>query len=202
MKSHLTSFGTPGIGVVPYGVHMCRFYPSRQDLIDGLIPYFLAGLENNERCIWMASASLPAGEIEIEIARSPELARGVAARQFVIADAIDWYGDPATLQADEIIRRLIDEEERALADGSQGLRIAGNMSFIPRAHWDRLMDYENRLNHWLKDRRILMCCNYHRGECWPVDVLEVVHRHDGALDRAGKHWHVFFAPPRPALCNA
>lgn len=63
MTSHVTQFGTPGIGAVPYGFHFCHFYSSRQDLLDGLIPYFHAGIKANERCIWIASSPLPIEEI-------------------------------------------------------------------------------------------------------------------------------------------
>jgi len=36
------------IGDVPWGTHFCQFYETKQDLIDTLVPYFRAGLEDNE----------------------------------------------------------------------------------------------------------------------------------------------------------
>ena len=36
------------MGAVPWGTHLCQFYQTKDDLIDILVPYFKAGLENNE----------------------------------------------------------------------------------------------------------------------------------------------------------
>lgn len=43
------------IGDVSWGTHFCQFYQTREDLIEILIPYFKAGLENNEFCMWITS---------------------------------------------------------------------------------------------------------------------------------------------------
>jgi hypothetical protein len=192
MKSHLTNFGIPGVGVVPYGVHLCHFYPKPQDLIDGLIPYFSAGLANNERCICVASSPLPAEEIRKQVANVPELEKAVATRQLIIADADEWFGAPEALKPDEVVKRWIDEEARALAEGFEGLRLAGDTNFVSRANWGRFMEYEASLNEALKNRRIVVCCCYAREKCRPVDFLEVVHCHHGALDRDDLHWQIFF----------
>jgi len=39
------------LGDVPWGTHLCQFYHTKEDLIDILVPYFKAGLENNEFCM-------------------------------------------------------------------------------------------------------------------------------------------------------
>jgi hypothetical protein len=46
------------IGDVPWGTHFCQFYETKEDLIDMLVPYFKAGLENNEFCMWIISEPL------------------------------------------------------------------------------------------------------------------------------------------------
>jgi hypothetical protein len=46
------------IGDVPWGTHFCQFYQTKEDLIDILVPYFKAGLENNELCMWITSEPL------------------------------------------------------------------------------------------------------------------------------------------------
>jgi len=47
--------GIPVIGNVSWGTHFCQFYQTREDLIDVLVPYFKAGLESNEFCVWVTS---------------------------------------------------------------------------------------------------------------------------------------------------
>ena len=43
-----------GLGEVPWGSHVCQFFQNGCDLRDTLVPYFKAGLENNERCLFVA----------------------------------------------------------------------------------------------------------------------------------------------------
>ena len=38
---------------MPWGRHLCLFYETKQDLLDTLVPYFKAGLESNEFCVWV-----------------------------------------------------------------------------------------------------------------------------------------------------
>jgi len=46
------------IGRVPWGTHFCAFYKTSDDLADILLPYFEAGLKNNEYCMCIASEPL------------------------------------------------------------------------------------------------------------------------------------------------
>ena len=50
-----------GIGVVgdvPWGTHFFMFHETKEDLLDILTPFFKAGLENSELCVWIISEPL------------------------------------------------------------------------------------------------------------------------------------------------
>jgi hypothetical protein len=194
--SHISSFGIPGLGAAPYGLHICHFYPTRQDLVDGLVPYFEAGIDNNERCIWVTSSPLPAQDALIEISKSEKLMRAVTSGQLRVFDAIEWYGEPETFDAEQVIQHWLEEEQRALADGFQGLRITGNTSFVPRSRWYQLIEYERNLHDRIRNRRIIACCSYLREQCGAVEVLEVTRCHHGSLDRTDDHWDLFLEKPK------
>ncbi len=49
----LTDTGLPAVGRVPWGSHFSIFYETKNDLLDILVPYFKAGLEQNELCLWI-----------------------------------------------------------------------------------------------------------------------------------------------------
>jgi MEDS: MEthanogen/methylotroph, DcmR Sensory domain len=60
-----TELRKTGIGVVSdvlWGMHFCHLYETKEDLLDMLVPYFKAGLENHEFCLWLIAAPLTAGE--------------------------------------------------------------------------------------------------------------------------------------------
>ena len=62
MEDELRHSGIDVIGNVPWGTHFCQFYKTKQDLIDILVPYFKAGLENNEFCMWVTAEPLMVAE--------------------------------------------------------------------------------------------------------------------------------------------
>jgi hypothetical protein len=58
MREDLRESGIDTIGDVPWGTHICQFYQTKKDLADTLVPFFKAGLENNELCLWVTSKPL------------------------------------------------------------------------------------------------------------------------------------------------
>src|SRR3974390_3893553 len=75
------------VGDIPWGTHLCQFYQDKQDLIDILVPYFRAGLENNELCIWVTSDPLGAAEAKAALADDlEEIEMYIATGQLAILD--------------------------------------------------------------------------------------------------------------------
>lgn len=64
VENELRKSGLKLIGNIPWGTHLCQFYKTKKDLIDILVPYFKAGLENNEFCMWVASDPLSVEDAE------------------------------------------------------------------------------------------------------------------------------------------
>ena len=58
MEEKLRKTSIEAIGDVPWGTHFCQFYQTKEDLIDILVPYFKAGLEDNEFCMWITAEPL------------------------------------------------------------------------------------------------------------------------------------------------
>jgi MEDS: MEthanogen/methylotroph, DcmR Sensory domain len=52
---YITRCGLPGIEHVPFGMHACHFYRNRNELVAAMVPYFIAGLRENERCLWITA---------------------------------------------------------------------------------------------------------------------------------------------------
>jgi hypothetical protein len=55
MTSKLRNTGIGPVGYRPWGTHFCSFYATKTDLVEMLVPYFKAGLENKEFCVWVLS---------------------------------------------------------------------------------------------------------------------------------------------------
>lgn len=59
----LRQTGIGVVGDVPWGTHFFLFHETKQDLIDACIPYFQAGLETQELCMWVIADPLTEEEV-------------------------------------------------------------------------------------------------------------------------------------------
>ena len=57
----LRKAGIRVMGNVPWGAHICVFYETKEDLLDTAAPYFAAGLNSNEFCVWAVSEAADGG---------------------------------------------------------------------------------------------------------------------------------------------
>lgn len=187
--SYTTDCGIPGLGKIPWGSHFCQVYSNRRELVEALVPYFQSGLRNDERCLWIAADPLAAADAEAELGKAePGLARMKRDGRIEIRDAGAWYSGVQGLN--ELAARWLEEEERALAGGYRGLRIAGNAGFLRRESWDAFMAYENAATRAFRDRRIVALCSYDFAQCEPTDLFEAVRSHFFTFGCRDESWQV------------
>ena len=186
-----TRSGLPGIDQVPVGMHACHFYADRGELVAALVPYCIAGLRGNERCLLVTAPPLPASEAIQELrAAWVGIDDAIQMGALRVLDFDQWYASSGGLKGLEVVQLWLEEEERALAEGYSGLRIAGNTSFLAPKDWATFMEYEEAVSARLSNRRIVALCSYALAECDDVRMNEVIHTHHCGLERAKANWRV------------
>jgi two-component system, sensor histidine kinase PdtaS len=188
----ITDCGVPGVKGIPYGAHLCHFYEGQQDLAETLVPYFAAGLRNNERCIWVTADPLRSAQAKAALRSAvPDADAFLAQDKLRILDFPDWYTTSAGKPKGSIVANAWLEEERAaLADGHAGLRISGNTSFLADGDWDEFIEYEHILGEAFQGRKIVTLCSYAVERRDAVKTLDVVHSHHSTLHRTDASWQV------------
>jgi two-component system, sensor histidine kinase PdtaS len=194
--SHITRFGLPGIDRIPFGMHACHFYSNRDELAGALVPYFLAGLNANERCLWVTAPPLAAREAHMAM-RGHGVDDAIQAGTLVVLDFDQWYATSGGLKGHDVVDLWLKEEERALADGYSGLRIAGNMSFLTPDTWSTFIEYEHAVTAQFKNRRIIALCSYMLPQCSNGQMSEVLAVHHCGLQGAQADWKWVAAPQFP-----
>lgn len=188
---HLTDCGLPGVREIPYGVHMCHFYETREELAAALVPYFAAGLRRRERCLWITAEPLDAASARNELQKAGlDVEAAVREGSLVVRDYSDWYAEAGSLKGDAVVDLWLAEESRALAEGYSGLRITGNVSFVTPADWPLFMEYEAAIHKALHGRRIVTLCTYHLGRYGAAEVFDVVRRHHCTLEHPDQGWQL------------
>jgi len=197
MHSHFTDCGLPGVSQIPYGVHMCCFYKTREELVAALVPFFLAGLRANERCVWITAEPFPAVDAIVELEKAGMDARAQIERgALVVRDFSDWYAEAGALKGSDVVDLWLAEEARTLAAGYTGMRITGNVTFLQGGEdWSVFMEYEALVNRAFAGRRIVTLCTYWLEQCGPTEMMEVLQRHNAALERPDEGWQVLTPSP-------
>lgn len=186
-----TVCGISSIGALPWGTHLCHFYLKHEDLVCALVPFFKAGLENGERCLWVTADPLRAVAARAELSRVvPGLDARIERGDIAIRDYDTWYTTGEQPRGEAVVGQWLKEEERALAAGYSGLRLTGNTSFLRPETWAGFLDYERAVTEAFRHRRILALCSYPLIQCRGADVFDVVKRHPLTLDCRDGEWDV------------
>ena len=191
MSTELRRSGIDIIGDVSWGTHFCQFYRTAQDLLDILVPYFVAGLQNNEFCMWITSEPLGRGAAEKALAEAlPDLERYVRKGQIEILPYTDWYLREGTFDSARVLADWVRKLETARAKGFDGLRLTGNTFWLEKKDWKAFTDYEAAVDGVIGRYRMLAVCTYSLDRCGANEVLDVVRNHRFALVRRESKWEL------------
>src|SRR4029453_11211848 len=106
---------TVSVSDLPWGTHFCHFYATPQDLLDTLVPFFSAGLEKDEYCLWVVSPSLTINDATAALrSRLPDVDRHVAEGRLEIVPSPDWYLRDGRFDAAVVLRSWHEKLEAAL----------------------------------------------------------------------------------------
>lgn len=182
--------GIEAVGAVQWGAHFCQFYETADDLVDTLVPFFKAGLDNNERCMWVTANPLRASDATDALrAAVPDLDRRLSRGQIEIIDHDRWYQtQKGKAGADEVILGWTQRKDEALAQGYGGFRLTGNTYFLEARDWDDFAEYEKKVNACFCDQRIIALCSYCTLRCDAGGAMDVVQNHEFALTRRRGAW--------------
>jgi PAS domain S-box-containing protein len=184
-------FGVDIVGEIPWGTHLCQFYRTKKDLTDVLVPYFGAGLANNEFCMWVTSQPLEVEEAKEALRKAvPNLEERIRNGKIEILSYVDWYLVGGRFDADRVLDGLVRKEKAALSRGSAGLRFTGNTFWIERGAWKSFVDYEEKVNEVIGSHRMIALCTYSLAKCTGSDVVDVMRNHAGTLIRRRKTWNL------------
>jgi len=179
------------LGDVPWGTHFCQFYLTKKDLIDILVPYFKAGLENNEFCMWITSEPLSEKEAKEAMREAlPDFDRYLKREQIEILPHEEWYLKEGTFNLQRVLNAWIDKHNQALAQDYDGLRLTGNLAWLEERDWRNFIEYEEKMNNVIDKYRMMAICTYSLDKCGASEVIDVVSTHQFALRKREANWEL------------
>src|ERR1700733_6284088 len=195
MATQLRKSGISVVGDLPWGTHFCHFYETEDDLLDILIPFFKAGLENNEFCLWIVFDPLPKEKAIAALREAvPDLDRRLEAGDIEILSHLEWYLKGGGFDLQRTVRGWKEKLASALARGCAGMRANGNESWVNETHWQDFAAYEAELNRILPAMQMIVVCTYPLAVARGSEVFDVARTHEFAVARLHGKWEVVETP--------
>ena len=189
MNQNLRNSGIDIIGDVSWGTHFCQFYQTKEDLMDLLVPYFKAGLKNNEFCMWVTSHPLDAKEAKEALRGAvPDLDVYLEKGQIEIIPYTDWYIKEGVFDSDNVLNGWVEKLNQPLANGYDGLRLTGNTFWLEKEDWNDFVDYEEEVDRVLGNYQMMSLCTYYLDRCNATEIIDVVVNHQFALIKRDGKW--------------
>ena len=177
------------LGEVAWGTHVCLFYETKEDLLDTLVPYFKAGLESKEFCLWAVSEPLTEDDAINALRQSvPRFDRFLANRSIEIVSAREWYLEGDRFDLKRVIGGWNEKLRHALANGFKAMRVSGNTSWLYSKHWKDFCAYERDINESIRGQRMSVLCTFPLAASEPSDILDVSSAHQFAIARRNGEW--------------
>lgn len=181
--------GIAALGKVPWGTHVCLFYQSKMDLLNVLPPYFKAGLESGELCIWVTSDLLPAGEAENTMRKTmPDSGEYLERGQIEILPHSHWYLRGGSFDMQRVLRGWIGKLNEALTKGYAGIRVSGDTTWLQKRTWKNFVHYEHKVNEVIRQYRMIAICSYCLDKCGAKDIIDVINNHQVGLIKEDGKW--------------
>src|SRR6266850_1010449 len=194
-ESRLRHTGISVVGDMPWGTHFCHFYDSIQDLLDTVVPYFKAGLDDKEFCVWVIAEPLTKEEAWNALRLAvPDLDRHLADKSIEMFVGEEWYLKNDTFDLQRVISAWNEKLEQALARGYAGMRVSGDTCWLRKKDWQDFCSYENHLNESISDQAMTVWCTYPLAKSGAAEILDVARTHQFCLTRRSGNWEVIETP--------
>jgi signal transduction histidine kinase/PAS domain-containing protein len=191
LEPKLRRTGIGVVGDVPWGTHFFLFYEAKEDLLETLVPYFRAGLEDGEFCMWVVPDPLTQEEALAALSRGiPGFDKYMAEESMELVEGHEWYLHDNQLNVGLVAQKWNQKLDYALSHGYTGLRLAGSTAWLAKKDWKEFCEYEKEVNDNIIDSAMTALCTYPLHASGAAEILDVTRTHQFAIARRHGSWEI------------
>jgi DNA-binding CsgD family transcriptional regulator len=191
LKDALRQTGIVVQGNIPWGTHLCLFHETKQDLLDTMVPYFRAGLENKEFCLWILQPSISRQEALDALRRGvPDFDRYRSEGSIELVSQDEWYAEDGRFELATVIERFLEKTEEAISKGYAGLRANGSSAWLQEADPITFGEYEKKLDDLIAGEKMIVVCSFALRESDSALVLDAARTHQLTAALRDGSWEI------------
>ena len=195
MTTNLRKSGINAVGDILWGTHFCQFYETKDDILDLLVPFFKAGLEQNEYCFWIVCEPVSEKEAYEALHKSvPRFQEQIEKKSIEIFSCKEWCEKSGKLDSKLVLEAAIKKLEDALKRGYDGARMNGNERWLGRDDWKDFMKFEREISSFIKDRQMIILCTYPLHGPDGAALLDGANAHERVVTKRKWEWEISEEP--------
>ncbi len=197
MREQLRKSGIDVIGDISWGTHICQFYQTKEDLMEILITYFKAGLENNEFCLWVTSQPVEVKDAKEALSRAiPDFNTYLERGQIEIIPYTDWFITNGVFDSKRVSNSRFEKLNHALYSGYDGMRLSGNTTWLEKENWSSFIEFKEQTDKAMDTYKMVNLCTYFLDRHNAAEIIDVVVNHQFALIKREGKWKCIESPKR------
>jgi DNA-binding CsgD family transcriptional regulator len=181
----LRDTGLEAVGEVPWGTHFSVFYETRKDLLDIVVPFFKAGLQANEFCLWIVANSelFTINEAKAALQKAvPDLDRLLKIGNIEIVPYYKWFLNGRAVSVRKAITRFRQRVSEAAQRGFSGTRLTGSPAWMRNNLRARsFRDFEQKFDGQLTREQMIAACTFPLRLSGAEDILNAARTHQFAV---------------------
>jgi PAS domain S-box-containing protein len=181
--------------------HLCVIWETQEQQFAAAIPFVRAGLEHGEKCLYIADAGTAPAALKAMSARGIDAATAIETGALTVVTENEAYLRQGCFDPDAMISFLAQSVSAAKAAGYSALRFVGEMTWSSGADagTERLIEYESKLNHFLRDYDASAICLYDHKRFSPEVILGVLRTHPTVVYGGLVYANPYYIPPDELL---
>jgi PAS domain S-box-containing protein len=179
------------------GDHLCLIYDTEEERKTILTSYILQGLERNEKVFYVTDA-IDISDILRYLKESVLNAETYLKRnQLSIIPSSEFYLPDGVFNPETIIKTLRLETDKAIAEGYSALRATGETNWVLKKPqgWERLVEYETKLNNFFPGSKTIALCQYDRRKFDAGILLDILTAHPTVIAGTETLNNIYYMPP-------
>lgn len=184
-------------GRIAPGEHLCGFYRDTDEKFSIIIPFFRAGLQNNEKCIYILDESSKDEVIQAFGRAGLDLRGHLKSGQFELLSSEETYLQNGCFDPDRMVETLRKAEAQATEEGYRGLRVSGEMTWALKKQpgSEKLVEYEAKLNYFFPGSKTSAICLYNEEKFAPDILLDIIYTHPKIIMHGAIYPNHIYIPP-------
>jgi signal transduction histidine kinase len=200
-KPDLSSLGELAAGIGLHE-HRCLIYENEEQQFASALPFLTAGLEQNERCLYIADENSETAVLGALRKAGTDVDHFVHSGALVLTGKRETYLQRGQFDPDFWIRFLTQSIQAAGGGKFSGLRtLLGEMTWAlgEETAPETLIEYEAKLNYFVRDHEVRVLCQYHLHRFSPELTLGIIRTHPIVVYGGLICQNPYYVPPEEFL---